>query len=595
MPNTIPSDPGVETRRRFLAYFTSVGLSSTLLPGVLWSQVSDPHAPRITLDMLKYAETIAGLHFTDEQRGFLLSDVNQSLDRFEKMRTIPLPNSVPSSLRFSPIVSGMKFDTIPRPMIMSKAPEVQRPADLEEVAFWPVTMLAPLIQSRQVTSVELTKMYLARLKRYNDKLKFVITFTDELAMKQARQADAEIAAGHYRGPLHGIPWGAKDLIAKKGYTTTWGAAPYKDQIFDYDAPIMTRLEDAGAVLVAKLVSGEIAAGDTWFGGQTRNPWNPAEGSGGSSAGPASATSSGCVGFAIGTETGGSIVGPSTRCAVYGLRPTYGRVSRHGVMALAWSLDKAGPLCRSVEDCAIILNALQGPDDLDLTVTTLPFNWNSELDITKLRVGYLKAAFDEPRATKEEKANDAATLDKLRSMGVTLKPIEYPDYPIQDLLALMYTEFSAAMDDLTRSNRADLLVRQGANSQANLYRKNRYVPAVEYIQASRVRTLLMEDMARIMKDVDVYLAPISASHGPGPGGPPPQPPAARETPNLVGLNTTLTNLTGHPGIVVRNGLGADGKPTSITFIGSIYGEAQMLSLAHAYQTATEWHLKHPTLS
>ena len=582
------SDHAMESRRKFLAYFSSIGLSSTLLPGVLWAQVKDPENPRVTLDMLTSAEAIAGLHFTDQERSFLISDVNESLDRFERLRTIPLPNSVPSCLRFSPIVTGMKFDTIARPMIMSKPAEVTRPKNLEDVAFWPVTSLAVLIRGRQVTSVELTEMYLTRLKRYNPKLECVITFTDELAMKQARQADAEIAADHYRGPLHGIPWGAKDLIAKRGYKTTWGAAPYKDQSFDYDATIMARLEEAGAVLIAKLVSGELASGDVWFGGETKNPWNPSEGSGGSSAGPASATSAGCVGFAIGTETGGSIVGPSSRCGVYGMRPTYGRVSRHGVMALAWSLDKAGPLCRSVEDCAIVLNALQGPDDLDLTVTSLPFNWNAERDITKLRVGYLKAAFDEPRATVEEKANDAATLEKLRGMGVTLKPIEFPAYPIADLLALMYTEFSAAFDDLTRSNRDDLLARQGAGTQANLYRKNRYVPAVEYIQASRVRTLLMEEMARIMSDIDVYLAPISASRGPsGAIG-------VRTRGSLVNLNTTLTNLTGHPGIVVRKGFAADGRPTSITFIGSIYAEDMMLALAHAYQSTTDWHLKHPNM-
>jgi Asp-tRNA(Asn)/Glu-tRNA(Gln) amidotransferase A subunit family amidase len=591
MQTTTTSETVIESRRRFLAYFSSVGLSTTLFPGALWAQVQDPHAPVITLEMLKAAEVIAGLQFTDEERGFLLTDVNQDLDRFVYMRTIPLPNSVPSSLRFSPIMPGMKFDTIARPMIMSKPPSVKRPANLDDVAFWPVTSLAVLIESKQVSSIELTQMYLTRLKRYNDKLKFVITFTDELAIKQAKQADAEIAAGHYRGPLHGIPWGAKDLISKKGYKTTWGAAPYKDQEFNYDATIVTRLEDAGAVLVAKLVSGEIASGDTWFGGQTKNPWDPSEGSGGSSAGPASATSAGCVGFAIGTETGGSIVGPSSKCGVYGMRPTYGRVSRHGVMALAWSLDKAGPICRSVEDCAIVLNALQGQDDLDLTVTSLPFNWNSELDIKKLRVGYLKAAFDEPGAAKEEKANDAATLDKLRSMGVTLTPIEFPTYPVADLLALMYTEFSAAFDELTRSNRDDLLARQGAGTQANLYRKNRYVPAVEYIQASRVRTLLMEEMAKTMSEIDVYLAPITANRGPVA----PRPANGHVNTNLVSLNTTLTNLTGHPGIVVRNGFAADGRPTSITFIGSIYGEAGMLSLAHAYQTATDWHLKHPTLA
>jgi Asp-tRNA(Asn)/Glu-tRNA(Gln) amidotransferase A subunit family amidase len=580
-------------RRRFLTYFSSVGLSSTLLPGVLWAQAQERAAPKITLDMLKSAEKIAGLEFTDAERDLLIDGVNQSLDRSVRLREIPLANSVPSCLRFSPVMPGMKFDMTKRPLKMSKAPPVKRPANLEDVAFWPVTQLSQLIKTRQVTSVELTEMYLARLMRYDDKLKFVITLTPELAKEQAKRADAEIAAGRYRGPLHGIPWGAKDLISKKGYKTTWGAAPYKDQSFDYDATIVTRLEDAGAVLVAKLSSGELAGGDTWFGGQTKNPWNPQEGSSGSSAGPASATGAGCVGFAIGTETGGSIVGPSTRCGVYGMRPTYGRVSRYGVMTLAWSLDKPGPLCRSVEDCALVLYALQGPDDKDLTVTDVPFNWDAALDIKKLRVGYVKAAFDEPRATQEEKDNDAAALEKLRSMGVSLMPIEFPAHPIRDLLALMYAEFSAAFDDLTRSNRDDLLARQGRGSDANLYRTNRFVPAVEYLQGTRLRTLLMEAMAKTMSEIDVYLAPISSGGRPRTPGAPATGGGGGGN-SLVGLNTTLTNLTGHPSVVVRNGLSATGQPTSFTFTGKINGEAEMLALAHAYQSATEWHLKHPEL-
>ena len=578
------SEQEIESRRRFLAYFSSVGLSGTLLPGALWAQAQDQaqQPQQITLDMLKAAEKVAGIEFTDAERDLLITDVNQNLNRFEKMRTYHLENSVPMCIRFSPVLSGMKFDMTRRPMKMSRTPEVKRPSNLEDAAFWPVTQLAALIKTRQVRSSELTQMYLKRLKRYDNTLKFVITYTDDLAMNQAKQADAEIAGGHYRGPLHGIPWGAKDLISKKGYKTTWGAAPFKDQQFDYDATIIERMENAGAVLVAKLSTGELAGGDQWFGGQTKNPWNPAEGSSGSSAGPASATGAGCVGFSIGTETGGSIVGPSTRCGVYGMRTSYGRVSRHGVMALSWSLDKAGPICRSVEDCALVLNALQGPDDKDLSVTNVPFNWDATLDIRKLRVGYIKAAFDEKRAVPEENANDAAALEKLRSMGVDLKPIDFPDYPIRDLLALMYTEFSAAFEELTRSNRDDMLARQGRGSDANLYRTNWFVPAVEYIQATRVRTLLMEAMAKTMADIDVYLAPISSGRGGGPN-------------SLVGLNTTLTNLTGHPGIVVRNGFNSQGRPTSFTFIGKIYGEAEMLALAHAYQMATDWHLKHPDLS
>jgi Asp-tRNA(Asn)/Glu-tRNA(Gln) amidotransferase A subunit family amidase len=576
-----------EDRRRFLAYFSSIGLSSTLLPGVLWAQLQEQAAPKLTRDMVRDAERIAGLEFSDAQRDLLVDDLNQNLSRFETIRRLPLVNSVPSCLRFSPVLPDMEFDRVARPLRISKAGPITRPANLEDLAFWPVTRLARLVKSRQVTSVELTSMYLDRLRRYDGLLHFVITLTPDLAMEQAQRADAEIAKGHYRGPLHGIPWGAKDLIAKKGYKTTWGAAPFKDQSFEEDATVIRRLEDSGAVLVAKLSTGELAGGDTWFGGQTKNPWNPAEGSSGSSAGPASATAAGCVGFAVGTETGGSIVGPSTRCGVYGLRPSYGRVSRHGVMTLAWSLDKVGPLCRSVEDCALVLHALQGPDGKDLTVTDVPFNWDPNIDIRKLRVGYVKAAFDEARAVPEEKENDRAALEQLRALGVQLQPMELPDLPIGDIMRVMEVEFAAAFDELTRSHRDDLLARQGRGSDANLYRAGRFVPAVEYLQATRARMLLMEAMQQKMAGIDVYLFPISSGRARVPG--------ARVPGSVLNLNTTLTNLTGHPGIVVRNGFNAEGRPTSMTMIGRIYGEAQMLSLAHAYQMATEWHLRHPALS
>jgi Asp-tRNA(Asn)/Glu-tRNA(Gln) amidotransferase A subunit family amidase len=571
-----------ETRRRFLAYFSGAGLSSTLFPGVLWTQLEAQQAQRITPEMLKAAERIAGLEFTDAQRELLLADVNLHLDHYEHLRKISLPNDVVSCLRFSPVLPGMKFDMARRPMRMSATPAMQRPANLEEVAFWPVTHLAQLVKTRQVRSVELTEMYLARLKQYNGKLQFAVTITDDLAMRQAKQADSEIAAGRYRGPLHGIPWGAKDLISKKGYKTTWGAVAFQNQSFDHDATIVHRMEAAGAVLVAKLTTGELAGYDTWFGGKTKNPWKPEEGSSGSSAGPASSTAAGCVGFSIGTETGGSIVAPSTRCGVYGMRPSFGRVSRYGVMTLAWSLDKAGPICRSVEDCALVLNSLQGPDGKDLTSTDVPFNWDATIDIKKLRVGYLKAAFNEPRPAKEEASNDAAALDKLREMGVNLKAIEFPNFPIEDLMRVMEVEFSAAFDEFTRTHKDDTMVRQDKDSDANLYRINRFVPAVEYIQATRVRTLLMEAMARTMSDIDVYLAPITSHHPPKPD-------------SVLDLNTTLTNLTGQPTVVARNGFTADGIPTSITFTGRVYGEAGMLALAHAYQTATNWHLKHPVLS
>jgi Asp-tRNA(Asn)/Glu-tRNA(Gln) amidotransferase A subunit family amidase len=571
-----------EHRRRFLAYFSSTSLAATLLPGVLWTRLEGQETPRITLDMVKAAERIAGLEFTDAQRELLIGDVNNHLNQYEHLRKIPLANDVVPCVRYSPVLPEMKFDMLRRPMKMSKQPVVQRPSNLEDVAFWPITDLAALLATRQVRSVELTEMYMERLKRHNTRLQFLITPTDDLAMKQAKQADAEIAAGRHRGPLHGIPWGAKDLISKKGYKTTWGAVAFKEQSFDYDATIVERLQNAGAVLIAKLTTGELAGGDVWFGGTTKNPWNPEEGSSGSSAGPASATAAGCVGFAIGTETGGSIVSPSTRCGVYGMRPSYGRISRHGVMTLAWSLDKAGPICRSVEDCALVLDALQGPDGKDLTVTDVPFNWDAAIDVTKLRVGYLKAAFDEPRPDKEEADNDAAAMDQLRAMGINLKPIEFPAFPIEDMMRVVEAEAAAAFDAFTRNKQDDLMVRQDKDSDANWYRNNRFVPAVEYIQAMRARSLMMQAMARTMSDIDVYLAPITSHHPPNPN-------------SVLDLNTTLTNLTGQPTVVARNGFTAKGMPTSITFTGKVYGEAKMLALARAYQTATKWHTRHPSLS
>lgn len=589
-----------EQRRRFLGFFAGTGLGATLLPGALWAQTANNPAKGITVDMVIAAEKLAGVEFNDAQRQMLLEGVNTNLQRYVSLREIPLPNSVPSALRFSPVLPGMTFDMQKRPARFSKSPVVKRPANLEDVAFWPVTHLAALLRTRQVSSVELTTMYIARLKRYDPTLKCVVTITEDLALKQAQQADAEIKAGKYKGPLHGIPWGCKDLVARKGYKTTWGAAPYKDQTIDYDATVMQRLDAAGAVLIAKLVSGELASGDQWFGGQTKNPWNPQEGSSGSSAGPASATSAGCVGFAVGTETTGSIVGPSTRCSVYGLRPTFGRISRDGVMTLCWSLDKIGPLARSVEDLAIILAATYGPDGRDLTVSDVPFNWDANLDIKKLRVGYAKAAFDEDRPVAEEKANDAAALDKLREMGVKLVPVEYPDLPIQDITTICDTEAAAMFDELTRSHKDDLLSRQEKNGDANFYRTLRLVPAVEFLKATRLRTLIMEQMAKMMADIDIYIAPMPLGFRPPPGSPAALAAAAaanapRNTSrSLIGLNTTLTNVTGHPGVVVRNGLNARGQPTSFSMIGNLYAEAKLLRLAHAYQMATKWHEAHPPL-
>src|ERR1043166_9683314 len=450
-------------RRSFLAYFSSLGLTSTLFPGVLWARLSEGKpsdarpsevappaltaaAPQLTKDMLRDAAAVAGLEFTSEQLDKMLKGVTENTVKLGELRKIEIDNSIAPPLYFNPVLPGMKIDRTRRPFRASAPPRVQRPQNLEDVAFWPVTSLSELVRTRKVTSVELTEMYLARARRHNPKLKCFVTITDDLALREARHADQEIAAGKYRGPLHGIPYGIKDLFAVKGYPTTWGAAPFKDRIIDVDATVVTRLRDAGAVLMGKLATGELALDDIWFAGQTMNPWDTSMGSQGSSAGPGSATAGGLVGFSIGTETLGSILAPSAICGVTGLRPTFGRVSRYGAMALSWSMDKTGPMCRSVEDCALVLNAIQGADNLDLAAVDVPFNWDATLDARKLRVAYLKAAFENTRETPQVEANDRAALDKMRSLGIELAEFKLPENPKLDPSAILNAEGIVALRD-----------------------------------------------------------------------------------------------------------------------------------------------------
>ena len=565
-------------RRSFLSYFSSLGLSSTLLPGVLWAKLeaNSPDAePIVTKEMLREACAVAGVTFTDQQLDVMLQGVNGNLAKYVEIRKTPLDNSVAPPIYFNPIVPGTKIDRVKKPFRRSAIARAARPQSLESVAFWPVTQLSELIRTKQVTSRELTAMYLDRLKRHNPKLLCAVTITEELALEQAAEADREIADGHYRGPLHGIPYGIKDLAATKGIPTTWGAAPFKTRIIDEDATVVARLRNAGAVLVAKLATGELALDDQWFGGQTKNPWDLSMGSQGSSAGPGSATAAGLVGFSIGTETGGSIMEPSGICGVTGLRPTYGRVSRAGFMTLTWSLDKIGPMCRSVEDCALVLHAIQGPDDKDFTLHDVPFNWDATLDIRKLRVGYLKGAFADTRQTPQVEANDAAALEKLRSLGVKLIEIALPEHANLDIGVIIYGEGNAALHDPIETQPATLVRQDRVANQHSL----RLLPAMEYLNAQRIRTLLMHEMARVMENIDVYVVPFDYGD---------------YTPNPIAtLNTGVTNLTGHPGVCVPHGFNEKGNPTSITFIGKLFGEAEMLALAKAYQDATDWHLKHPS--
>ena len=524
----------------------------------------------LTVQDIAAASKISGLKFTLKEKKMMLEDLRSNLEKFRGMREIALENGVAPALIFNPLPAG--FDLAPlrenATFIYDEPEEVKLPENLEDLAFYPVTDLAWLIKSRRIGSEFLTRLYLERLKKYGPKLRCLVTLTEELALQQASQADRELAAGIYRGPLHGIPYGLKDLFATKGYPTTWGSPIYQEQQLDINATVFEKLTEAGAVLVAKLSMGELAWGDIWFGGQTRNPWDPEQGSSGSSAGSASATAAGLVAFAIGTETWGSIVSPSTRCGTSGLRPTFGRVSRYGAMALSWSMDKIGPIARSVEDLALIFKYLVGPDGKDRTVFDLPFAYNSREDLKKIRVGYLKEAFDRVRNNKDKYL---AVLETLKALGLEPVEIKLPAINSDLISFILNVEAAAAFDELTRNNLDELMVRQGRNAWPNVFRQARFIPAVEYIQANRLRTLLVEEMARVLKDIDVYVTPSAG-------------------PNLL-----LTNLTGHPTVVVPCGFDDSGHPLSISFTGNLFAEGKALRLARAYQLATGWHLKHPDLS
>ena len=567
--STTPDRQGGFDRRRFLAYFATLGLAGTSLPRRLWAAAAE--GP-ITRKVLARAEQLAGLEFTDDERQLMLDGLNELREDYARIRVVSLDNSVPPAFRFDPHLEPPKAAG-PGPGARPWLPPTVKPATAEELAFLPVTRLAALLASGQVSSVELTRLYLERLERLDPLLEAVVTRTEERAMEAAERADRELAAGRRRGALHGIPWGAKDLLAVAGYPTTWGATPFKDQRLDEDATVVRRLDEAGAVLVAKLTLGALAWGDVWFGGTTKNPWNLEQGSSGSSAGPGAATAAGLAGFAIGSETWGSIVSPSTRCGVTGLRPTFGAVSRHGAMALSWTMDKLGPMCRSVEDCALVYDAIRGPDGEDTTVVEGPFDWRPERDPTGLRLGYLKEEFEkEPEEDRAEwHALDLATLETLEALGFELVPIELPELPVSALSFILSAEAGAAFDELTRDGRDDQLVRQIENAWPNVFRQARMIPAVEYIRANRVRTLLMQQMAALMSEVDVIVSP-----------------------SFGGSNLPLTNLTGHPAVVLPNGFTEKHTPTSISFIGNLFREDQALTIAKAYQDATDFHKQYPPM-
>ena len=567
-------------RRAFTAYFASIGLGSTLLPGILWAKATN--GEEITAATIAAAEELAGIKLDDAERAMMVDGLKQQEARIEALHKVEMPNSVAPAIVFDPMPAGkMPPRAAKKAMVRSHLASRALPATDDEIAFLSVSELSDFIRRGKLKPSRLTDIYLTRLKKYDPVLRCVITLTEDRARAQAAAADKEIASGKYRGPLHGIPWGAKDLLAVKGYKTTWGAGPYKEQVIDEDATVVQRLDAAGAILLAKLTLGELAQGDIWFGGRTRNPWKVDSGSSGSSAGPASATAGGLVAFAIGSETLGSISSPSTVCGTTGLRPTYGRVPKTGAMALSWTMDKLGPICRSVEDCALVLDAIYGPDGKDKSAITASYNWDATLSPKKLRVGYVKSAFDLPVTDpKDEKRTlhptkkwDDAALEVLKGMGINLIPVELPDVPYDPMRIILTAEAAAAFDDLTRSNRDAELVQQTRFDWANTFRQARFIPAVDYINANRLRSRAIDAWDALMKTVDVIVTPTNAAN----------------LPQLV-----ATNLTGHPAVILPNGFRPDGTPVSITFLGGLFEEEKLLAVANAYQRATGFHLVHPAV-
>ena len=660
--------PASPARRRLLFACTAAGLGQTLFPGVLLALASQgptdakgsgvadaihpagvpkDKLPKITPAMIEAAEALAAISLTPAQREMLVSGLTEQRDSVEVIRSLHLGNSTAPAFVFDPVPPGMSLETVRKPPQLGPAPDVQKlivasagPTREEDLAFATVREQAELLRTRKLKSVELTKLYLERLKLYQPQLLFVITLTEQRAMDAAAAADREIAAGRYRGPLHGTVWGAKDLLAVKGYPTTWGAAGFEQQSFDFDATVVQRLDTAGAVLAAKTTLGALAQGDLWGypagpngvqtkpGGRTRNPWNTKQGSSGSSAGSASAVSAGCVSFAIGTETLGSISSPSTRCGVTGHRPSFGLVPRSGAMALSWTMDKIGPIARSVEDCELVLSAIAGsnaPGDtagFDLACKPAAYNWDATLDWRTLRVGYLKSEFDDPKfeelpAPKETLSGKAladfnkqkerqranfersrydhryltAALAALKQMGVKLKPVEMPKgLHFGDQVPLLEAEAAAAFDELTLSGRDALLSGQQDFDWPNAFRTARFYSAVDYIQAQRARTLVIAAMSKLFDGLDVIVTPT------------------------FGAQLVATNLTGQPAIIVPNGLrGADapaaleeegspgfteagpGTPVSLTFLGPLYSDARLAAFARAYQEKTGFHKLRPKLS
>lgn len=523
-----------------------------------------------TIQLLQQTAGLFDLNFTASEADSMMTSIQDYANTYKGMHSTMPPNGLAYPFAYNPAPIGFTIPTKQQKIVWNIPASVPLPKNRAELAFYSIPQLASLIKNKKISSVELTQFFIDRIKKWDDSLKAVITLTEDLALQEAKQADADLKKGIYHGPLHGIPYGLKDLFAVKGYKTTWGTTPYKDQVIDENAYVYEQLKKAGAVLCAKLSLGALAYNDLWFGGRTNNPWNLRQGSSGSSAGSASATVAGLLPFTIGTETLGSIISPSTRTGATGLRPTFGTVSRSGAMVLCWSLDKIGPICRSAEDCAIVYAAIHGTDGKDLSAINHAFNYSPKKDIKKMRIAYAENYFK--RLNKD--AMEWKVLEDFKALGANIVPVTFPDSGVYDnnlVGIILAAESAAAFDELTRSNRDDQIERQDKNFWPSTWRAARYIPAVEYINANRYRSMLNQKVQEFMKNYDVLIVPTFA-----------------------GRQLSITNLTGNPAVCFPIGFTKAGNPHSITLLGNLYDEASILEVAKAYQESTEHNRKHPEL-
>ena len=556
----------MERKNRFSSgVFIALGAIVCLALGFTFGK----RAGEITPPTIDAAGDLIGLTFSPPEKDSMINTLKNQLENIEISRKTHLDNSIAPALIFNPLPMGFQPDQEQKALDWGLRNQVTLPEKESDIAYMPVHELAVLIKNKQITSERLTKIYLDRIKTYSDTLQCLITLMEDAAIAKAKLMDKELADGKYRGPLHGIPYGIKDLLAVKGTKTTWGATPYKDQMIDETATVVSKLNDAGGVLVGKFTLGALAMGDVWYGGVTKNPWNLKQGSSGSSAGSASAVSAGLVPFAIGTETLGSIVSPSTRNGVTGLRPTYGRVSKHGAMALSWSMDKIGAISRSALDNGIVLSVINGADVMDASTIGAAFNYSAKNDPKKLKIGYFKSFFEGDRPTL---ANDKKVLEVLESQGFELHPLELKtSVQAEPIVMMLMVEGAAAFDELTRLGWDDQMVAQHPNAWPNLFRSARFIPAVEYVQLSRQRSILIKEMYELMKEYDVIV-----------------------TPSFAGAQLQITNLTGHPALCLPNGFAANGSPTSITLLGNLFEEEKLVMLGHMIQQNTDWQAKRPPM-